>query len=165
MATKRKGDGLLLVYSDVAPEHDKEYNRWYNEEHIPERLSIPGVLDAARYEAVQGGPKYLAAYELDSHEAWYSDAWQKWLKEPTEWSRRMSPSVIGTEYIRNLYKRVHPDELSEETAQAGMSPLILVGRMSFRITLRKSGTTPTTTSGCPWPSTSPATSAPVGSRR
>ena len=43
----------------------------------------------------------------------------------------MSPSVIGTEYIRNLYKRVHPDELSEETAQAGMSPLILVGRMSI----------------------------------
>ena len=50
--TKRKGDGLLLVYSDVAPENDEEYNRWYNEEHIPERLSIPGVLDAARYEAV-----------------------------------------------------------------------------------------------------------------
>ena len=131
MATRRKGDGLLLVYSDVAPEHDEEYNRWYNEEHIPERLSIPGVLDAARYQAVQGGPKYLAVYELDSHEAWYSDEWQKWLNEPTEWSRRMSPSVIGTEYIRNLYQRVHPQELSEETAQAGMSPLILVGRMSI----------------------------------
>ncbi len=129
--TKRKGDGLLLVYSDVAPENDEEYNRWYNEEHIPERLSIPGVLDAARYEAVQGGPKYLACYELDSHEAWYSDEWQKWLREPTEWSRRMSPSVIGTEYIRNLYQRVHPAELSEDTAQAGMSPLILVGRMSI----------------------------------
>ena len=35
MATRKKGDGLLLVYSDVAPEHDEEYNRWYNEEHIP----------------------------------------------------------------------------------------------------------------------------------
>ena len=129
MAAK-KGDGLLLVYSDVAPEHDDEYNRWYNEEHIPERLSIPGVLDAARYEAVQGGPKYLACYELDSHEAWYSDGWQKWLKDPTEWSRRMSPSVIGTAYIRNLYRRVHPEKLAAETAEAGMSPVILVGRMS-----------------------------------
>ena len=56
----KKGRGLLMVYSDVAPEHDDEYNRWYNEEHIPERLSIPGVLSAARYQAVQGGPKYLA---------------------------------------------------------------------------------------------------------
>ena len=52
MATKRKGDGLLLVYSDVAPENDEEYNRWYNEEHIPERLSIPGVLGRG---AVRGG--------------------------------------------------------------------------------------------------------------
>ena len=130
MTTKRKGDGLLLVFSDVAPEHDEEYNRWYNEEHIPERLSIPGVLDAARYEAVQGGPRYLACYELDSHEAWYSEEWQKWLNEPTEWSRHMSPSVIGTEYVRNLYRRVHPAELSEDTGEAEMSPVILVGRMS-----------------------------------
>ena len=129
MAAK-KGDGLLLVYSDVAPENDEEYNRWYNEEHIPERLSIPGVLSAARYEAVQGGPKYLAVYELGSHEAWYSEDWQKWLKEPTEWSKRMSPSVIGTEYIRNLYRRVHPQDVPAETAEAGMSPVLLVGRMS-----------------------------------
>ena len=128
--TAKKGNGLLLVFSDVAPENDDEYNRWYNDEHIPERLSIPGVLDAARYEAVQGGPKYLACYELDSHETWYSEDWQKWLTDPTEWSQRMSPSVIGTAYIRNLYKRVHPETLSEETTGAGMSPVVLVGRMS-----------------------------------
>jgi hypothetical protein len=129
MAAK-KGNGLLMVYSDVAAENDEEYNRWYNEEHIPERLSIPGVLNAARYEAVQGGPRYLACYELESAETWHSDAWQKWLKEPTEWSKRMSPSVIGTPYIRNLYTRIYPDHVSEETAQAEMAPVILVGRMS-----------------------------------
>ena len=126
----KKGDGLLMVYSDVSAENDEEYNRWYNEEHIPERLSIPGVLNAARYEVVQGGPKYLACYELSSPDAWYSDEWQKWLKEPTEWSKRMSPSVIGTENIRNLYKRIYPADVSEETANADMSPVILVGRMS-----------------------------------
>jgi len=96
MAAK-KGRGLLMVYSDVAPENDAEYNRWYNEEHIPERLSIPGVLSAARYQAVQGGPKYLACYELDQPETYQSDAWQSWLKNPTEWTKRMSPDVIGTE--------------------------------------------------------------------
>ena len=126
----KKGDGLLLVYSDVAPEHIEEYNRWYNEEHLPERLSIPGVLNAARYEATQGGPRYLAVYELSSPEAWHSEEWQKWLREPTPWSRRMSPGVIGTQYIRNLYRRVHPQDVPPETAAAGMSPVLLVGRMS-----------------------------------
>jgi hypothetical protein len=129
MAAK-KGDGLLMVLCEVPAEHDAEFNRWYNEEHIPERLSIPGVLNAARYEAVAGGPRYLACYELASPDAWYSDAWQKWLNNPTEWSKRMSPSVIGTAYIRNLYRRIHPQDVPAETAQADMSPVILVGRMS-----------------------------------
>ena len=129
MAAK-KGRGLLMVYSNVSPEHDEEFNQWYDEEHIPERLSIPGVLNAARYTAVQGGPKYLACYELSEPEAWYSDAWQYWLENPTEWSKRMSPGVIGTSYIRNLYRLIYPSDVSEETAQADMSPVILVGRMS-----------------------------------
>ncbi len=129
MAAK-KGDGLLMVYCDVAAEHEEEFNRWYNEEHIPERLAIPGVLNAARYKAVEGGPTYLACYELTSPDAWYAEAWQKWLKNPTPWSKRMSPSVIGTSYIRNLYRRIYPENLPTETAQAEMSPVLLVGRMS-----------------------------------
>ena len=62
--TAKKGNGLLMVYSDVAAEHDEEYNRLYNEEHIPERLSIPGVLNAARYEAVEGVPDTWPATSL-----------------------------------------------------------------------------------------------------
>ena len=119
-----------MVYSEVPAEHEAEFNRWYNEEHIPERLSIPGVLNAARYEAVAGGPKYLACYELASPDAWYADAWQKWLKNPTEWSKRMSPSVIATSYIRNLYRRIYPPDVPTATAQADMAPVMLVGRMS-----------------------------------
>ena len=125
----KKGRGLLMVYTDVAPEQDDEFNRWYNEEHIPERLAIPGVLNAARYMAVQGGPKYLACYELDEPEAWHSEPWQHWLKNPTEWSQRMSPSVVGINYIRNLYRLIFPSDVSEETARADMAPAMLVGRM------------------------------------
>ena len=123
--TAKKGRGLLMVYTDVGPEHEDEFNRWYNEEHIPERLSIPGVLSAARYTALLGGPKYLACYELAEPEAW-----QYWLNNPTEWSRRMSPGVVGINYIRNLYRLIYPGDVSEETAQADMSPVLLVGRMS-----------------------------------
>ena len=129
MAAK-KGDGLLMVYSDVPAELDDEYNRWYNEEHIDQLLSIPGVLSAARYEAVAGGPKYLASYELASADVCQSDAWHKVVDTPTEWSKRMSPRVIGTAFISNLYRRIYPKEQSEETAQAEMSPVILCGRMS-----------------------------------
>ena len=87
--TKRKGSGLLMVWADVPPDKEKEFNRWYNEEHIPERLSIPGVLNAARYVAVRGGPKHLACYELSEPEAYFTDIWQNFLNNPTAWSKRM----------------------------------------------------------------------------
>src|SRR5262245_46609686 len=53
MAAK-KGRGLFMVYVDVPASLEDEFNRWYNEVHIPERLAIPGVLNAARYVAVRG---------------------------------------------------------------------------------------------------------------
>ena len=65
MANKR-GTGLLTVWADVPADKEDDFNRWYNEEHLAELLAIPGVLNAARYEAVKSGPKHLACYELES---------------------------------------------------------------------------------------------------
>ena len=47
----RKGQGILLVYTDLSEPKREEFNAWYNTEHVPELLAIPGVLDAARYVA------------------------------------------------------------------------------------------------------------------
>lgn len=128
--TAKKGRGMLMVFVDVPDDVEAEFNRWYDEEHIPERLSIPGVLNAARYVAVRGGPKYLACYELDEPEAYFSDTWQYHLKHPTEWTQRMSPEKIGTNFIRNIYRLFYPEDVSAEVAQADMSPALLIGRMS-----------------------------------
>lgn len=32
----RQGRALLLVMMDVDPEHEAEFNRWYEEEHVPD---------------------------------------------------------------------------------------------------------------------------------
>ena len=61
-----KGRGIFLVYVDIDAQHDKEFNEWYNTEHLPELLAVPGILAAARYQAVKGGPQYLAFYELEN---------------------------------------------------------------------------------------------------
>src|SRR5580692_12031641 len=62
----QKGRGIFMVYVDIDAQHVQEFNKWYNKEHLPELLSVPGILSAARYEAVKGGPQYLACYELES---------------------------------------------------------------------------------------------------
>ena len=56
--------------------HDEEFNAWYDTEHLADLLRLPGFLDAARYVAVKGGPKYLAAYELESADALKSPEFQ-----------------------------------------------------------------------------------------
>ena len=52
----QKGRGIFMVYVDIDAPHVQEFNEWYNKEHLPELLSVPGILSAARYEAVKGGP-------------------------------------------------------------------------------------------------------------
>jgi hypothetical protein len=53
----------------VAEEDVDELNRWYEEEHRPEKLSLPGYLSMRRYRAADGSPTFLAIYELDHPDA------------------------------------------------------------------------------------------------
>jgi len=45
---KTRGTGLLMLWTDVDPEHEAAFNRWYGEEHLDRLLAIPGFLSAAR---------------------------------------------------------------------------------------------------------------------
>jgi len=56
---------LLVVVVDVPPEHDEAFNRWYDEEHIPEKRATPGFRSARRYVSHDRPGRYLAVYEID----------------------------------------------------------------------------------------------------
>ncbi|HVQ77240.1 MAG TPA: hypothetical protein VMT79_17070 [Candidatus Binatia bacterium] len=127
--TAKKGTGLLMVWADVPRDREDDFNRWYNEEHLAERLSVPGILSAARYEAVKSGPKHLACYELESLAVLDSAEYQRLKERPTAWTRRSSPDVIGTTFIRTVYTMIHPGQLTPEIAGSGMAPALQIGRM------------------------------------
>ena len=119
---KKKGAALLIVFVDVDVEHDAEFNEWYNQEHLPERLSAPGFLDGARYEALKGGPRYLAVYELESAETLQSDEYRRQSENPTEWTKRMSPNVIGRSMVRNVCTQIYPAASDPDTTGARHGP-------------------------------------------
>jgi hypothetical protein len=125
----RKGSGLLMVWADVPADKEKEFNRWYNEEHLAERLSIPGFLSAARYEAVKGGPKHLAVYELESPAILETEAYKRVQAQPTEWTKRAGPATVATTFIRNVYVMIHPAALGPAIAESPMAPALQIGRM------------------------------------
>jgi len=129
MATKKKGTALLMVWADVPADKEKDFNRWYNEEHLAERLAIPGFLSGARYEAVKGGPKHLAYYELESPAVLESAAYKRVQANPTEATKRYGPGTIATTYIRNIYTMIHPKTLAPPAAESGPAPSLQIGRM------------------------------------
>ena len=62
----------------IAPEHQPAFHDWYDREHIPELLRIPGVRSATRYD-VRGEPDtFMAVYELDHVDVVESAAFLDW---------------------------------------------------------------------------------------
>ncbi len=59
------GKAVLLVTVEIDPVDDEEFNRWYDEEHLPEKLAEPGYLSARRFKDVADANRYLVIYELD----------------------------------------------------------------------------------------------------
>ncbi len=80
--------GVLVVWNDVDPSGEEEYNEWYLEDHLPDRLSVPGILTARRYEVLGPGPKYFTWYRTSSVAVLNSPAYLARLLNPTEWTRR-----------------------------------------------------------------------------
>ena len=81
------GKGMLLTSMDIDPDDEADFNRWYDREHLIERVAIDGFLEARRYIAHQGSPKYLCLYSTESFEVLDSPAYRKALTSPTEWSK------------------------------------------------------------------------------
>ena len=51
------GKGMLLTSMDIDPADETEFNRWYDREHLEERVAIDGFLEARRYVARNASPK------------------------------------------------------------------------------------------------------------
>jgi len=81
------GKGMLLTSMNVDPAHDAEFNRWYDREHLEERVAIDGFLEARRYIAHDGNPKYLSLYSTETFEVLDSPAYRTALANQTAWSK------------------------------------------------------------------------------
>lgn len=94
--------GFLLNAMNVSPEGEADFNKWYDEEHIPALAGVPGTLCARRYKtADKGSHKYVAIYHLVSPDVTKTAAWAKAVDTP--WSARVRPHF--RDRVRILCKR------------------------------------------------------------
>src|SRR6201981_2508880 len=78
---------MLLTSMDIDAADEADFNRWYDREHLEERVAIEGFLEARRYVAHQGAPKYLSLYSTETFEVLDSAIYRTALANQTDWSR------------------------------------------------------------------------------
>jgi hypothetical protein len=129
---KTRGTGLLMVWADIDPEYEAEFNRWYDEEHVPHLLTVPGFLSAGRYEALKGSPKYLALYELEDHNVLRSAAYLDAVKyRPSSARERAGTSRIARNFLRNPYRQIFPVHTDPVEGTRGPAAFLQMGRIDI----------------------------------
>jgi hypothetical protein len=58
--------GLLFASFDFSATHADEFHDWYDLEHIPERLRVPGFINAERWIGEENPNIAVATYDLDT---------------------------------------------------------------------------------------------------
>jgi hypothetical protein len=91
--------------TNIDPALEGEFNRSYEEEHLGERMAIPGFITARRFEAIQGNPRYPAIYDLESPDVLQSAPYRHIVGPGKSlWSKRMETLFVNSR--RNVYVRI-----------------------------------------------------------
>lgn len=98
---------LLLVTMEPPAGMEAEFNDWYDTEHLPQRRALPGFLNGSRWVCLEGWPRWLAIYDLESVSALSTPDYEA-VSGPrsTPWSRRILPATVGRRRV--VATQVHP---------------------------------------------------------
>ena len=115
------GQGMLLTSMDVDAAHEADFNRWYDREHLEERVAIEGFVEARRYVAIEGSmPKYLSPYSTKTFEVLDSPAYRKALANQTAWSKE------NIARFKNMIRGVARVTISQGTGRGAVLGIIRI---------------------------------------
>lgn len=88
---------IYIAMIDIPAEIERDFNRIYDEKHIPDLLKVPGVRSAVRYKLSESDsdeiPRYLAVYEVDDPTIPNGPAWRA-ASDEREWVTKIRPRMI-----------------------------------------------------------------------
>ena len=102
------GNTILVVMMEVDQGHEGEFDRWYNDEHLPERLEIPGYVSARRFKLQEGEGvlEYLCIWELEDASPLESDLYKSQRARPSKLRDAAGPHI--RQRARGLYNQIFP---------------------------------------------------------
>jgi hypothetical protein len=102
------GKGLLALWCDVLPEAEAEWRAWHVREHMPDRLTVPGIEVGRRYlDPTRSRHQTFMMYEARTLDVFRSAPYLAQMNAPSALTQKMLPS------IRNILRGVCRTEASE----------------------------------------------------
>ena len=86
--------GILAIWNDVNPGREADFDRWFQSEHLVERLGVPGFLYGRRHEAISGVNRYFNLYVVEGPEVLTSKPYLERLDSPTPMTRMIMSEVF-----------------------------------------------------------------------
>ncbi|MCF3931986.1 hypothetical protein L1787_00985 [Acuticoccus sp. M5D2P5] len=80
------GRGAVAIWHDIVPEGRDQFYDWHGNEHMLERVEIPGFHRGRRYIAIDADLEFFNLYEAQSLDVLKSPAYQDRLNNPTPWT-------------------------------------------------------------------------------
>jgi hypothetical protein len=98
---------IYVVQMNIPAQHEADFNRVYDTEHVQMLSKVPGVHKVSRYRLEQsndpGMQKYLAIYEIDSPAVVDSAAWKQ-AGEWGDWASKIRPHT--TERHHSFFQKI-----------------------------------------------------------
>ena len=117
--------GLFYVCTDPGSVDEAEFHDWYDHEHGPARLTVPGVRSVYRYGALdEEKPPWLALYDLDSPGVLDSPSYKALAAQASDRDKSVTAGLAA------LDRRVYEQLSSDGPAGDGPAPVILAVAMS-----------------------------------
>ena len=91
------GRGMLMIWTNIPDDAEADFNRWYDREHVAERVAMPGFQFGRRYRAAVDAPlRYLALYGTESVASLSSPGYLAALGQQSPWSQRVLARMTDT---------------------------------------------------------------------
>jgi hypothetical protein len=98
---------LQMGRIDVMASMEEEFNDWYNTCYIPGYLTVPGVIRARRFVAIEAQPKYLTVYEFENPGVPDTKEWMA-MRGSNPWNRRVRAAMRLDEGSPAVFERIFP---------------------------------------------------------
>jgi len=119
--------GAVTIWHDIAPEGLTEFYAWHGEEHMPERVAIPGFQNGRRFMAKTADLQFFTLYETQSPEVFSGAHYKARLDNPTP------RTLSAVRHFRNVARSLCRVLITRKASESGIGQAGLIATLRYDV--------------------------------